>query len=201
MGKKKENKMIRSIIFIAVISTLAIVALTYLVAPKPQNTQIKKEINLYTKYMPNEYKLIGSDKIYTKVEIIKNDSFIIVGNHEALAVINDINKLIDTKNKSIILVANISTIPWALKELAIEPTLEKFMENRNIKMIFDTRGDVVYSLGLNDQNPLNYNLFKIYSDGTIKKLYTGKVKSGALDGNMSEEEKREALRPILSFIK
>lgn len=191
--------MIRSIVFIVVISTLGIVALTYLVAPKPQNAEVKKEIKLDIKYMPNEYKLIGSDKIHTKVEIIKKESYIIVGNHEALAVINDIKKYLQT-DKNIILVANISSIPWALKEFAIEPTLEKFMEGREVKMIFDTRGDVVYSLGLNDQNPLNYNLFKINSDGTIDKLYTGKVKSGALDGKMSDEEKKKALESILTFL-
>lgn len=195
--------MIKNIIIIVLISTLAIVGLTYLVAPKPEVNTEKKQIQLDIKYMPAQYKLVGSDKIFSKSEIFNQDmiNYIIVGNHESLAVINDVKKYIDTKDKKITLVANISSIPWALKEFAIEPTLEKFMDSRDINMIFDTRGDVVYSLGLNDANPLNYNLYKIDPSGTIQKLYTGKVKSGALDGKMSDEEKINALSPILEYLK
>lgn len=193
--------MISNTIKIVLISIVGMVALTYLVAPKPEQKLEKKDIKLDIKYMPNEYKIVGDSKIYTKQELFTKgeENFIIVGNHESLAVLNDIKKFIDT-NKKIILVANISSIPWALKEFAIEPTLEKFMEGRDIKMIFDTRGDVIYSLALKDTNPLNYIVYKIERNGAIKNLYTGKVKSGALDGLMSDEEKRKALEPILTFL-
>ncbi len=193
--------MIANTIKIVFLSIIGMVALTYLVAPKPEQKLETKDIKLDIKYMPNEYKIVGDSKIYTKQELFTKgeECYLIVGNHESLAVLNDIKKFIDT-NKKIILVANISSIPWALKEFAIEPTLEKFMEGRDIKMIFDTRGDVIYSLALKDTNPLNYIVYKIERSGAIKNLYTGKVKSGALDGLMSDEEKQKALEPILTFL-
>lgn len=194
--------MIRNIIFLVLISTVGIVGLTYLVAPKPEAIDVKKEIQLHIKYMPQMYKFVGEEKIYEKQEVFENEKeyFLLVGNHESLAVINDVKKYIDTKDKNIYLVANISSMPLVLKKFAIEPTLEKLMEGRTSKMIFDNAGDVVRSLALNDANPLSYFLYKINTDGTIKKLYTGKVKVGALDGLMSEEEKKKSLEPIVKFI-
>ena len=193
--------MIKNIVFIVVLSTAAIVGLTFLVAPKPEVNTDKKEIALDIRYLPNQYKIIGDEKIYLKAQIFdKEQNYIIVGNHESLAVLNDLYKYIST-DKNIIVVANISSLPLVLKKFAIEPTLEKFVEGKKVKMVSDSSGEIIHSLGLNDQSPISYNLYKINKGGAIEKLYRGKVKSGALDGLMSDEEKQKALTPILEYIK
>ena len=193
--------MIKNIVIIVLLSTLGIVGLTYLVAPKPEDQIAKKEIQLDIRYLPSQYKIVGDDKIYTKEQIFnQEENFIIIGNHESLAVLNDLYKYIQT-DKNIIVVANISSLPLILKKFAIEPTLEKFMENKKAKMLVDSSGEIIASLAMYDQNPLNYNLYKINKGGTISKLYTGKVKAGALDGLMSDEEKQIALEPIKQYLK
>lgn len=193
--------MIKNIIFIVLLSTAAIVGLTYLVAPKPEVVSEKKEITLDIRYLPNQYKIIGDEKIYSKGEIFnKEENYIIVGNHESLAVLNDLYTYVKT-DKNIIVVANISDLPLVLKKFAIEPTLEKFMEGKKVKMVSDSSGEIVHSLALNDQSPVSYNLYKINKGGAIQKLYRGNVKSGALDGLMSDEEKKNSLTPILEYLK
>ncbi len=201
MGKERKFKVIKNIIIIVLISTLAIVGLTYLVAPKPESNEQKKEIALDIRYLPNQYKIIGDDKIYSKVEIFnKKENYIIVGNHESLAVLNDLNTYIKT-DKNIIVVANISSLPLVLKKFAIEPTLEKFVDGRDIKMVSDSSGEIIHSLAFTDQSPISYTLYKINKGGVIEKLFRGNVKAGALDGKMSEEEKKEALSPIIQYLK
>jgi hypothetical protein len=193
--------LIKNIVFIVILSTAAIVGLTYLVAPKPEVQTDKKEIALDIRYLPNQYKIIGDEKIYSKGEIFnKEENYFIVGNHESLAVLNDLYTYVKT-DKNIIVVANISSLPLVLKKFAIEPTLEKFMEGKKVKMVSDSSGEIINSLAFIDQSPVSYTLYKINKGGAIQKLYRGNVKSGALDGLMSDEEKKDSLTPILEYLK
>ena len=67
-------------------------------------------------------------------------------------------------------------------------------------MIYDFDGFTVQALGVTNNEKTAFIAYLLDEKGNINKLFEGKVKEGALDGSMNEEEKKAALLPLVEII-
>lgn len=177
--------------------------LVFLTADKPKNISKKADVLNIIKYdaLPKTFIVVGEQKIILREDIIRNEpTLIVVGNHDSLGVINEIPKYFDVKIP-LVLVANISSAPWLIKETLISSRLDELnQENKNI-MINDSDGNLAKSLKLYDNTKTKYFAYLLSNAGTISKVYEGFVKDGAIDGTMNKEEKIKALEPLTKYLK
>ena len=133
---------------------------------------------------------------YTKYETLfekGNEKYIIVLNHDALAVFKDLYKKTE---KNIVLIANISDTPWLIKQLAVNEKLEEMYKESKIPLINDSNGAFINSLGLNDNTQNKYFIYKLNIDGTIVKMNEGFVELNILEKGISEELSKKSLEEI-----
>lgn len=177
--------------------------LVYFTAEKPKQIVANDNVVNIVKYetLPSTYQIVGKDEKVKKEELFKKgeESLIVVGSHDSLSVVKELPKYFAI-DSSYILVANISAAPWFVKKMFIPGKLEELSEGSNIPMIFDFDGDMVNTLNVVDNSKTKFIAFHVSKEGTISKLYEGDVKEGALDGSMTEEEKKAVLKPIFDLL-
>lgn len=190
-----------NILKIVFLGIIGFAGLVYLTAPEnkinPENKVSIEDLNI--SLLPEYYELVGNRAYSKKEDLFKKgkESFIIIGNHDSLVVLNNLYKV--TK-KDIVLVANISNTPWLMKKLAVDGKLEELFKDSTIRIINDTSGTAVKSLGLDDITQTRYFIYKIAVDGTIKQIAKGDVKLDALQKGLSKEELNSSLNSIAKII-
>ncbi|WP_368030462.1 hypothetical protein [Arcobacter sp. s6] len=191
-------KNVLKIVFLGVIGFSLLV---YLTAPKniEQTTQFEDSHSVVTiDSIPRYFELIGKSP-YTKFETLFQEGaekYIIVLNHDALAVFKELYKKTD---KNIVLIANISNTPWLIKQIAVNGELEKMYKDSKIPLINDDSGSFVKALKINNNKQNQYFAFKLNSDGTIIKVTEGSVKLGALEKGLTSDELEKDLTEILKI--
>eukprot|EP01029_Cantina_marsupialis_P020438 TRINITY_DN4790_c0_g1_i1.p1 TRINITY_DN4790_c0_g1~~TRINITY_DN4790_c0_g1_i1.p1 ORF type:complete len:195 (-),score=39.13 TRINITY_DN4790_c0_g1_i1:109-693(-) len=173
--------------------------LVYFTAEKPKQIVADENVLNIVKYdsLPSTYELVGTDTDVKKEELFKKDKkyLIVVGNHDSLSVVKDLPKFFKISTPYV-MVANISAAPWFVKKMFIPGKLEELNQGTNIPMIYDFDGDMVNALKVVDNSKTKFIAYILTEVGTISKVYEGNVKEGALDGSMSDEEKKLALKPL-----
>ena len=192
--------MLKNILKIVFLGLVGFGLLIYLTAEKPKNSEKISVLSLQN--LPKQVELVGSKNVVLSDELFKNGAktLLVVGNHDSLSVINDLKKYYEL-NIPYVMVANISNAPWFIKKWAIPGKLEELNKESNIPMIYDYDGSMINSLNQFDTTKTSYFAYLIDESGNISNIYTGNVKEGAMDGSMSEEEKKASLEPLIKLIK
>jgi hypothetical protein len=191
-------KNILKVVFLGIIGFSLLI---YLTAPKKieQNTQFEDDNSLITiDSIPRYFELIGNNP-YTKFETLFQEGvekYIVVLNHDALAVFKDLYKKTD---KNIVLVANISNTPWIIKQMAVNGELEKMYKDSKIPLINDDIGSFRRILRINNNKQNQYFVYKLNTDGTIVKVTEGLVKLGALEKGLTNEELEKSLNEVIKI--
>ena len=195
--------MIKNILKIVVLGILGFSALVYFTASKPAAVVASENRgNSITKEsLPQSFELVGQQQHISKDDLFKANtkSLIVVGNHDSLAVVKDLNKYFPLE-VPFVMVANISTAPWFVKKMFIPSKLEELNKGSNVPMIYDFDGHMVQSLGVTNNDKTAFIAYLIEENDTVVKIYEGKVKEGALYGSMNDEEKKEALKPLVELL-
>lgn len=152
--------------------------------------------------LPDTYELVGKDSITQKNKLFKKgeETLIVVGNHDSLAVVKELTKLFKI-NKNYVMVANISNAPWFVKKMFIPSKLEDLNKGTNIPMIYDQDGLMVEALNHTDNSKTKFFAYLLSKEGMVTRIYEGNVKQGAIDGTMTENEMKKALEPLVKLIK
>ena len=185
------------IIFLGIIGFSALV---YFTMPENFNKNFEQNRSLTIESIPKYFDIVGGNP-YTKFEEIfksNEEKFIIILNHDALAIFKDLHTKTD---KNIVLVANISNTPWLIKQIAVNGELEKMYKDSKIPLINDSDGIFVKNLGLNDIKQNKYVIYKLKLDGKIEKIKEDSVKEGALSKGFTKEEFEEDIKIILENLK
>jgi len=193
----------KNILKIVVLGILGFSALVYFTASKP-NAMVANDVNgtaLSKEALPQNFELVGTEGLVAKGELFKDNlaSLIVVGNHDSLAVVKELNRFFELKIP-VVMVANISSAPWFVKKMFIPGKLEELNQGSTIPMIYDFDGFTVQALGVTNNEKTAFIAYLLDERGNINKLFEGKVKEGALDGSMNEEEKKAALLPLVEII-
>lgn len=188
--------MITNVLKIVFLGVIGFAFLVYLTAPKER--VIQKQENRLSKniaYLSSHFEIIGESNYFRKEVLFPKgkEKTIIVLNHDALAVFNELDKY---TNKDIILVANVSQTPWVIKKLAVDGKLEELYKDTNNKLINDSSGDFVRVLGLNSIIQNKYYVYKVQKDGSIEKSFEGEVKLDAMQKGISKLEKTSILKAL-----
>ena len=153
----------KNVLKIVFLGILGFGLLTYLTAPKNVEKNLEKVENktqLSINSIPRYFELVGNSP-YTKFETLfpkEIEKYMIVLNHDSLALFKDLYKYTD---KNIVLIANISNTPWIIKQLAVNGKLEEMYKNSTIPLINDSKGIFINSLGLNDNTQNKYFIYKL----------------------------------------
>ncbi len=191
----------KNILKIVFLGIVGFTLLVYLTAPKniEENLNKNEESILSINSIPKYFELVGNSP-YTKFETIfqkGTEKYIIILNHDALAVFKDLYKKTD---KNVVLVANISNTPWLIKQLAVNDELEKMYKESKIPLINDTSGSFVRSLLIKNNKQNQYFIYKLQADGKIIKIKENSVKEGALEKGLNKEELEVYLNEILKIL-
>ena len=191
----------KNVLKIVFLGVIGFALLVYLTAPKnmDQSTQLDDSNSAVTiDSIPRYYELIGKSP-YTKFETLFQEGaekYIVVLNHDSLAVFKDLYKKTD---KNIVLIANISNTPWIIKQIAVNGELEKMYKDSKIPLINDDSGSFIRALKINNNKQNQYFVFKLNTDGSIIKVTEGLVKQGALEKGLSNEELEKSLNEIVKI--
>jgi hypothetical protein len=190
--------MIKNSFKIVILGIIGFALLVYLTAPKnPNNIVVNENKNvLNIDYIPRYFELVGNSP-YTKFETLFQkgvEKYIIVLNHDSLALFKDLYKY---TNKNIVLIANISNTPWIIKELAVNEKLQEMYKDSTIPLINDSKGSFINSLALKDNTQNKYFIYKLNSDGIISKIDEGLVKLNILEDGISAEDSKNSLEQIV----
>lgn len=195
--------MLKNILKIVFLGVIGFGLLIYLTAEKPKNISenVNKSAKLSLSGIPKQIELVGNETPISSSEILKDGvkTLLVVGNHDSLSVIKDLKKYYEI-DLPYVMVANISNAPWFIKKWAIPGKLEELNKDSNIPMIYDTDGLVVTALNQFDTTKTSYFAYMIDENGDIVNIYNGKVKEDAMDGSMSEEEKKASLKPLVDSL-
>ena len=194
--------MIKNIFRIGILGIIGFGILVYLTAPANpnqnnkiiQNSKSILNIDLIPKYFD-----VVANNPYTKVETLFQkgvEKYIIVLNHDSLALFKDLHKYSD---KNIVLIANISNTPWLIKQLAVNGKLEEMYKDSKIPLINDSTGAFINILALNDNTQNKYFIYKLNSDGTINKINEGLVELNILEKGISSENSQKNLEEIIKI--
>lgn len=147
--------------------------------------KVQKELSFAN--LPSFFDVVNQNSYTKKDEFFKRfPLYLIVLNHDSLAVFSELYKKNTTKN--LVLIANISNTPWLIKQIAVNGELEKLFKNSTIFLINDSNGLFATSLDLNNNSQNEYFVYKVFEDGKISKLFQNSVKKGALQNGISKEE-------------
>ena len=191
----------KNVLKIVFLGVIGFALLVYLTAPKnmDQSTQLDDSNSAVTiDSIPRYFELIGKSP-YTKFETLfqeGTEKYIVVLNHDSLAVFKDLYKKID---KNIVLIANISNTPWIIKQIAVNGELEKMYKDSKIPLINDDSGSFIRALKINNNKQNQYFVFKLNADGSIIKVTEGLVKQGALEKGLGNEELEKSLNEIVKI--
>lgn len=190
--------MIKNSFKIVILGIIGFALLVYLTAPKnPNNIVVNENKNILNiDYIPRYFELVGNSP-YAKFETLFQkgiEKYIIVLNHDSLALFKDLYKY---TNKNIVLIANISNTPWIIKELAVNEKLQEMYKDSTIPLINDSKGSFVNSLALKDNTQNKYFVYKLNSDGSIIKVNEGLVKLNILQDGISQEESKNSLEQLV----
>jgi hypothetical protein len=193
--------MIKNSFKIVILGIIGFALLVYLTAPKnPNNIVVNENKNvLNLDYIPRYFELVGNSP-YSKFETLFQkgvEKYIIVLNHDSLALFKDLYKY---TNKNIVLIANISNTPWIIKELAVNEKLQEMYKDSTIPLINDSKGSFIYSLALKDNTQNKYFIYKLNSDGTIIKINEGLVELNILEKGISKEDSKNSLEQIVKSL-
>lgn len=195
--------MFKNILKIVVLGLIGFGLLVYFTAEKPENTNpnVVKNTKLTLENLPKNIKLVGSENVISSSTIFKKGikTLVIVGNHDSLSVVKDLKKYF-TVDMPYVMVANISAAPWFIKKWAIPGKLEELTKGSNIPMVYDYDGSMVKSLNQFDTSKTGFFAYLIDENGNITNIYNGKVKKGAMDGSMTEDEKKASLKPLVDLL-
>jgi len=187
-----------STIKLIIISVVALVALTFLTVDAPVKIE-KKEINLIN--LPKTVELIGfENQEFNAKSIIKEDSIIFVGNHESIAIAEDLEKMLGLEVGKFIIVSNISDAPWFIKRWQAYTKNTKLKGNQLTPWIYDRDGGIRNFLAVPTSDAVKYFIYKVNKKGIINRVYIGKVKEGTLEGKMSKEEIKDNLSLVIGAI-
>ena len=181
--------MIKNSIKVVILGIVGFALLVYLTAP--EQIQNKKDQLIAVSSLPEYFQISNEDK-YIKTNQLFNNDYLIVLNHDAIAVFNELDKHTD---KKIVLAANISKAPWLIKKLGVSNEINRLYENSKYKLIFDESGDLVKTIGLTDISQNAYNIYKI-QNGKLSFQSRGLVKKNALQEGISKEEKENFLKSL-----
>ena len=191
-------KNILKIVFLAIVGFGFLV---YFTAPKDMPKKVEKNDDnktLSIDFIPRYFELVGNSP-YTKFETLFEkgvEKYIIVLNHDAIAVFKNLYKKTD---KNIVLIANIANTPWIVKQLAVNEELEKMYKDSKIPLINDDNGFFVKTLKIDNNKQNQYFVFKLNTDGTIEKVTEGLVKQGALEKGLTNDELEKSLNEIVKI--
>ena len=191
----------KNVLKIVFLGVIGFALLVYLTAPKnmDQSTQLDDSNSAVTiDSIPRYFELIGKSP-YTKFETLFQEGaekYIVVLNHDSLAVFKDLYKKTD---KNIVLIANISNTPWIIKQIAVNGELEKMYKDSKIPLINDDSGSFIRALKINNNKQNQYFVYKLNADGSIIKVTEGLVKQGALEKGLSNEELEKSLNEIVKI--
>ena len=191
----------KNVLKIVFLGVIGFALLVYLTAPKnmDQSTQLDDSNSAITiDSIPRYFELIGKSP-YTKFETLFQEGaekYIVVLNHDSLAVFKDLYKKTD---KNIVLIANISNTPWIIKQIAVNGELEKMYKDSKIPLINDDNGFFVKTLKIDNNKQNQYFVFKLNTDGTIEKVTEGLVKQGALEKGLTNDELEKSLNEIVKI--
>lgn len=190
----------KNIIKIVLLGIVGFGLLVYLTMPKNIDEENNQNLSLSIDSIPKYFDVVGNNP-YVKYETFfkaGEEKYIVVLNHDSLAVFKELYKKTD---KNIILVANISNTPWIIKQIAVNGELEKMYKDSKIPLINDSNAEFINALGLKDSSQNKYFIYKLQKDGTITKIAEQSVKLGALEKGISKEELDAALNEVLKILK
>jgi hypothetical protein len=191
---------LKNVLKLVFLSIVGFGVLVYVTADKPKEPVVVNEENGLTKVsLPQSFELVGVEQRISKEELFKGESLIVVGNHDSLAVVKEFNSYFELP-MNFVMVANISSAPWFVKKMFIPGKLEELNVNSNTPMVYDFEGDMVHALAVENNAKTAFIAYHLKPNGVIEKIYEGNVKEGALDGSMSEVEKKEALKPLFELL-
>ena len=150
-------------------------------------------------FIPRYFEIVGGNP-YSKFETLFQKGvrkYLIVLNHDSLALFKDLHKYTD---KNIVLIANISNTPWLIKQLAVNGKLEEMYKDSKIPLINDSNGFFINSLDLKDNTQNKYFIYKLNSDGTIVKMNEGLVELNSLEKGISQENSKNSLEQIVKSL-
>lgn len=192
--------MIKNILKIVFLGIVGFVGLVYMTAPEEMLKPKKIDENraLSWNYLPSHYEEIGNS-FYTKKQVLLDkETYLVVLNHDAFAVFNELYKY---TNKNILLIANVSKTPWFIKKLAVDGKLEELYENSKIKIVNDSSGEFVRALKINNIQQNRYFIFKLNKNKTIEKVAEGDVTLNALEKGLSKEDLLKDINKFIELIK
>lgn len=191
----------KNTIKIVILGVVGFALLVYLTLPnKTQNDKSEVKEALTINSLPTYFDVVGNNP-YTKFDTlfkIGEEKYMVVLNHDALAVFKELYKKMD---KNVVLIANISNTPWIVKQIAVNGELEKMYKNSKNFLINDSDGSFINTLGVTDNKQNKYFIFKLTKDGDIIKVSEGSVKEGALEKGLSNDELEKNLNEIIKNFK
>jgi hypothetical protein len=198
MGQEdKESIMgnLKAILKLSILTIAFLGMIIYMTATPPTKVDTTTtEIKM--KYMPKLIRLLDDEHQYETKKIIKNGSIIVLTNHDSVAALNTLDQYVE----DIVIVTNISSAPWFVKQWIIPEKLVSLKANTKTLWIYDEDGRMKHFLKIRSDNATTYEIF-LMKDNQIKKLFDGEVKAGTLEGSMSIEEIKKLNIEIASKIK
>lgn len=187
-----------STIKLILISAIALIVLTFLTVDTPKKIETK-EINLQD--LPKTVELIGfEEQEFNAASIIKKDILIFVGNHESIVLADELDKMLNLAVGKFVIVSNISDAPWFIKRWQAHTKNTKLKGEKNIPWIYDRDGKIRNFLQVPTTDALKYFIYKVNSNGLVKRIYIGKVKPGTIDGKMNQKEISDNLKKAITSI-
>jgi len=188
-----------STIKLIIISVVILVSLTFLTVEAPVKIE-RKEITLVN--LPKTVELIGfENQEFNAKSIIKEDTIIFVGNHESIAVSDDLENMLNLPIGKFVIVSNISDAPWFIKRWQAHTQNTKLKGEKHTPWIYDRDGSIRNFLAVPTSDAVKYFIYKVNDNGIINRVYIGKVKVGTIEGKMSKEEIKDNLSLAIEAIK
>jgi len=188
-----------STIKLIIISVVILVSLTFLTVEAPVKIE-RKEITLVN--LPKTVELIGfENQEFNAKSIIKEDTIIFVGNHESIAVSDDLENMLNLPIGKFVIVSNISDAPWFIKRWQAHTQNTKLKGEKHIPWIYDRDGSIRNFLAVPTSDAVKYFIYKVNDNGIINRVYIGKVKVGTIEGKMSKDEIKDNLSLAIEAIK
>ncbi len=187
------------IVRLVIISAVGVILLTFLTVDAPVKIE-KKTIDI--KNLPKTVELIGyEDEKFATKSIIKEDTILFVGNHESIVLSKDLEKMLNLEAGKFVIISNISDAPWFIKRWQAHTQNEKLKGEKHLPWIYDRNGAMRNFLQVPTSDAIKYFVYKVSSDGIIKRIFIGRVKVGTIDGAMSPKEIAENLQEVVNIIK
>ena len=187
------------VIRLVIISAVGVILLTFLTVDAPVKIE-KKTIDI--KNLPKTVELIGyEDEKFATKSIIKEDTILFVGNHESIVLSKDLEKMLNLEAGKFVIISNISDAPWFIKRWQAHTQNEKLKGEKHLPWIYDRNGAMRNFLQVPTSDAIKYFVYKVSSDGIIKRIFIGRVKVGTIDGAMSPKEIAENLQEVVNIIK